>query len=65
MDKSIFEKLFIGGHTTKINTEQCLTNYYKAQNFNLFKSAELAQNNIVNFVEFVNNLIAEGKKKQY
>lgn len=62
MDNSIFEKLFGEEKSSKISTELCLTNYYKAQNLNPFKSAELAQNNIVNFVEFVNNFIAQSQK---
>lgn len=44
---------------TKINTEQCLTDYYKLKGFNAFKSAEYAQNNILNFVEFANRNILD------
>lgn len=62
MDKSIFENMFSDEPYSKINTETCLTNYYKAQGFNQFKSAEYAQNNIINFVEFVNRLISESNK---
>lgn len=43
----------------KVNTEQCLTDYYKLKGFNAFKSAEYAQNNILNFVEFANRNILD------
>ncbi|MBD1397570.1 restriction endonuclease [Pontibacter sp. JH31] len=45
-----------------MNTEQCLTEYYKTKGFNIFKSAEYAQSNILNFVEFANRNILEAKK---
>jgi hypothetical protein len=54
MDNSIFEILFEGKNIGRISSEQCLTDYYKNQGHNIFKAAELAQNNITNFIEFVN-----------
>jgi len=57
MDNGIFELLFIEETSDKIDTEVCLTSYYKKQGYNKYKSAEFAQNNILNFVEFVNNSI--------
>lgn len=61
MDNSIFEILFEGKNIEKISSEQCLTDYYKNQGHNIFKSAELAQNNITNFIEFVNLSIRNSK----
>lgn len=57
MDNNVFEKLFCKNDKFKFNTETCLTDYYKKQGYNVFKSAEFAQNNILNFVEFVNDSI--------
>lgn len=57
MDNSIFEKLFSEATSDKTDTEKCLTDYYNHQGHNIFKSAEFAQNNILNFVEYVNNSI--------
>lgn len=57
MDNNVFETMFCNCDKTKLNTEHCLTDYYKKQGHNVFKSAQLAENNILNFVEFVNNSI--------
>jgi Restriction endonuclease len=57
MDDSIFEILFCDRAIVKISTEECLTKYYKKQGYNIFKAAEYAQNNRLNFVEFVNKSI--------
>jgi hypothetical protein len=57
MDNSVFEKILENSNETTINTEQCLTNYYKEKGYNVFTSAEFAQNNISNFIEFVNSYI--------
>ncbi|RLD54947.1 MAG: hypothetical protein DRJ01_17355 [Bacteroidetes bacterium] len=62
MDNNIFEKIFEGKNIRKISSEQCLTDYYKNQGHNIFKSAELAQNNIINFIEFVNLSIRNSKE---
>lgn len=59
MDNNIFEQMFSTSSQTKVNTEQCLTDYYKLKGFNAFKSAEYAQNNILNFVEFANRNILD------
>ncbi len=61
MDNNILEKMFCNGQSDKLNTEQCLTSYYKTQGLNIFKSAELAQSNIVNFVEFINKSITDSQ----
>jgi len=44
---TIFEKLFCGSSKNKVDTEKCLTDYYKLKGLNPFKSAEYAQNNIL------------------
>ena len=59
MDSNLFEKMFSNNSQIKVNTEQCLTDYYKLKGFNPFKSAEYAQNNILNFVEFANKNILD------
>jgi hypothetical protein len=59
MDSNLFEKMFSTGGLIKVNTEQCLTDYYKLKGFNPFKSAEYAQSNILNFVEFANKNILD------
>lgn len=60
-DLVLFERIF-SNNQTKVSTEQCLTDYYKKKGFNDFKSAEYAQSNIFNFVEFANNKILESKQ---
>ncbi|NOZ46441.1 MAG: hypothetical protein GXO79_06625 [Chlorobi bacterium] len=62
MDNNIFEKIIKGKNIDKISSEQCLTDYYMYQGYNIFKSVELAQNNIINFVEFVNLSIKNSKE---
>ncbi|MFA5300888.1 MAG: restriction endonuclease [Lutibacter sp.] len=57
MDNNLFEQMFRNDSQLKVNTEQCLTDYYKLKGLNPFKSAEYAQNNIFNFVEFANRNI--------
>jgi restriction endonuclease Mrr len=57
MDNNIFEKLYFNNPVEKISTEKFLTEYYKTQGFNVFKSSEFAQNTNSNFVEFVNQSI--------
>jgi len=57
MDNSVFEILFTTDTCEKIDTEKCLTAYFKKQGHNFLKSAEYAQSNILNFVEFVNKSI--------
>jgi hypothetical protein len=57
MDNNIFEIMFSNDTCEKIDTEKCLTAYYKKQGHNFWKSAGYAQNNISNFVEFVNQSI--------
>ena len=59
MDNSVFEAMFCNCEVDKLSTEQCLTDYYRKQGYNVFKSAEFAQNNRLNFVEFANNSIKE------
>ena len=59
---TIFEKLFCGSSKNKVDTEKCLTDYYKLKGLNPFKSAEYAQNNILNFVEYANKNILEAKQ---
>ena len=62
MDDRIFELMYAGGPTGKIGTEQCLTDYYKKQGYNIFKAAEYAQSNRLNFVEFVNQSIQKANE---
>jgi hypothetical protein len=62
MDNNLFEQMFSNSSQIKVNTEQCLTDYYKLKGFNPFKSAEYAQSNILNFVEFANSNIIEVKQ---
>lgn len=62
MDNNLFEQMFSNSGQIKVNTEQCLTDYYKLKGFNPFKSAEYAQSNILNFVEFANKNIIEVKQ---
>jgi len=59
MDSNLFEKMSSNSSQIKVNTEQCLTDYYKLQGLNPFKSAEYAQNNILNFVEYANKNILD------
>jgi len=62
MDNNLFEKMFHNSNQVKVSTENCLTDYYKLKGFNPFKSAEYAQDNILNFVEFANKNILEAKQ---
>lgn len=58
MDKDIFVKIFAKADKADkaiVNTDMCLTNYYLEKGFNPFKSAELSESNILNFVEYANN----------
>jgi len=57
MDNRVFEILFADDTCEKIDTEKCLTAYFKKQGHNFLKSAEYAESNNLNFVEFVNNSI--------
>jgi restriction endonuclease Mrr len=57
MDNNIFEQMFSANGQTKVNTEQCLTDYYKLIGYNVFKSAEYAQSNIANFIDFASSEI--------
>ena len=62
MDSLIFENIFRDSLITKIDTEQFLTKYYSKLGYNIFKSAEYAQNNILNFLEFAYNNISSSNK---
>ncbi|MEI6595885.1 MAG: restriction endonuclease [Bacteroidota bacterium] len=62
MDNNLFEQMFSNSSQIKVNTEQCLTDYFKLKGFNPFRSAEYAQSNILNFVEFSNRNIIEVKQ---
>lgn len=62
MDNRIFEIIFEGKNTDIVSSERCLTEYYKNQGYNMFKAAELAQNNITNFIRFVNSSISNSKQ---
>lgn len=64
MDNNLFEQMFENSCQLKLNTEECLTDYYKLKGFNPFKSAEFAQNNILNFIEFTNRNINEAKQNR-
>jgi len=57
-----FEKMYSNSSQIKVDTEQCLTDYYRLKGLNPFKSAEYAQSNIWNFVEFVNQNILDTKR---
>ena len=63
MDNKLFEKIFSSNSgQIKVSTEQCLTDYFMLKTSNQFKSAEYAQNNISNFVEFANKDILDSKQ---
>ena len=62
-DINILEKLFLNNnHTLKYDTEKYLTDYYQLKEMNPFKSAEYAQANIINFIEYANQCIKSAKQ---
>jgi hypothetical protein len=60
-DISLFEKICLNNREVKIDTEMYLTEYYKLKEYNLFKSAELAEANINIFVGYENQKILKAK----
>ena len=52
MEINYFKEIFNELAQDKVDTEKYLTIYYRKSGHNLFKSSELAQNNIANFVEY-------------
>ena len=65
MDKDIFVKIFAKADKAIVNTDICLTNYYLEKGFNRFKSAELSESNILNFVEYANKDTFESRNNNF
>jgi len=61
MEIKLFETLLSKNVQIKIDTEYFLTDYYFLITKNKFRSAELAQNNIVNFLDIANKNIRDAK----
>lgn len=62
MNNSILETIFIENPTIKVDTLRCLTMYYQKQGNNPIKSALFAEDNLLNFVEFVNSALRNAGK---
>jgi hypothetical protein len=61
MNSSILKTIFIENSAIKVDTTRCLTIYYQKQGYNAIKAALFAENNLLNFVEFVNTAIRNAK----
>ena len=62
MNNSILETIFIENLTIKVDATRCLTMYYQKQGYNPIKAALFAENNLLNFVEFLNSAISNASK---
>jgi len=61
-DIDLFEKMFHDNKSWKVDTEKYLTEYYKLKGNNPFKAAEYSQENIPNFVSFVEKNICTSEQ---
>jgi len=52
-DIGLFEKMFLDNKSQKVDTESCLTEYYKLKGHDSFMAAQCSQENIPNFISFV------------
>jgi restriction endonuclease Mrr len=63
MDNIILEEMLSSCHVTKLDTESLLTDYFKKNGYNAFKASEYAQQNITNFIEFINSSVNKARSK--